>query len=87
MKKVAISQLEFETKDKIKELQKVLKDNKIGLGTLKEFLTKAKDPKIIENKTAYESVKATLKRLIEKNQKRVFGIAKYSYILVSKIVN
>ena len=74
LKKVAISQLEFETKDKIKELQKVLKDNKIGLGTLKEFLTKAKDPKIIENKTAYESVKATLKRLIEKNQKRVLKI-------------
>ncbi|MBR2111415.1 MAG: hypothetical protein IJ950_00405 [Helicobacter sp.] len=74
MKKVAISQLEFETKDKIKELQKVLKDNKIGLATLKEFLTKAKDPKIIENKTAYESVKATLKRLIEKNQKRVLKI-------------
>ena len=74
LKKVAISQLEFETKDKIKELQKVLKDNKIGLGTLKEFLTKAKDPKIMENKTAYESVKATLKRLIEKNQKRVLKI-------------
>ena len=74
LKKVAISQLEFETKDKIKELQKILKDNKIGLGTLKEFLTKAKDPKIIENKTAYESVKATLKRLIEKNQKRVLKI-------------
>ncbi|PZT47719.1 hypothetical protein B6S12_07610 [Helicobacter valdiviensis] len=74
LKKVAISQLEFNTKDKIKELQKILKDNKVGLSVLEEFLTKVKDPKIIENKVAYESVKDTLKRLIEKNQKRALKI-------------